>query len=98
MSSSVKKENKDGSYHIMCTMRHLKRHYTEEGHNSVKHSLKATKLKEKKYKEEAIEIIEIFYLKKGAEAVTKKKKSDRTIRVQQKLPSSLSFKMNVLVQ
>ena len=64
MSSSVKKENKDGSYHIMCTMRHLKRNCTEEGHNSVKHSIKATKLKEKKHKEEATEIIETFILRK----------------------------------
>ena len=69
-------------------MTHLKIHCTEEGHNSVKDSLKSVELKEKKHEEEVTEIVEQHHIEKGTEAIIKKRKIGRRTHVQQKLPSA----------
>ena len=97
VSSSDKKGNNSGSYHTTHEMIHLKRTCTEEWHNSMKDSLKATELKEKKYKEEETEIVEKNYIEKGAEAIIKERKIGRATHVQQNYYHHCLIKMNILV-
>ena len=71
-------------------MRHLNNNCSEEGCDSVKDSLKALELKEKKCEEEATEISGQHHIEKGGEDTMKKRKSGRTTCVK-KLPSVLSY-------
>ena len=72
----IKKGNHGGSQHAVHSMPHSKNKCAEEGLNSARYSLQATKLKDTNHQEEETEIADQFHIEKGSEAIMNERKGN----------------------